>query len=106
MGNGPGSMREKKRYLTFEIISKAVFDLKTVKRAIGNSMLGLYGKIGTGKAGLIFLDFNESKGVLRVDRSYVDELKVALMTIKRIDNKEVIVKSVRVSGLLHKAREV
>jgi RNase P/RNase MRP subunit POP5 len=100
-------MREKKRYLQFEVISdKRISDFKTVKEAIWSSVLDLLGTLGAAKAGIMVLpekfDLEKQQGVIKVAVKHVDELKMALMTIRKVNNEDVIFRSVRVSGILQK----
>ena len=99
------SLRERKRYLVFEVISKKRLNSMPDKD-IEKSMRNLHGEIGLGKAGLIFLKnkWNKIKqrGIIKVNYKYVDQLRAALCSFH---NREVIMRSVGVSGILKKAEE-
>ena len=102
------TLREKKRYLTFEIISKnKINSFESVSKAIWKHVLGFLGSKTTGKAGIWILNdkYNSRKqrGVIRVGHKFVDDLKAALIQIKEINNQEVIVHSLGTSGVLNKA---
>jgi len=102
------SLRERKRYLAFEIISKdKITDFSKIEEAISSASLQLFGEIGTSKAGIIFLKdkYNENlqKGLIRINNKEVNNIRSALTLIKEINHKEVIVKSLGVSGILKKA---
>jgi len=104
------SLREKKRYLAFEVISKSrVYNYNSIAGAIHNSLLQLIGELGAGKAGIKFLEdkFNQElqRGLVKVNHKYVDHLRASLALINDIDEKEVIVRSVGVSGILKKAEK-
>jgi len=104
------SLREKKRYLAFEVISKSnIFDYNSIAGAIHNSLLQLIGELGAGKAGIKFLEdkFNQEsqKGLVKVSHKYVDHLRASLALIKDINEEEVIVRSIGVSGILKKAEK-
>lgn len=100
------SLREKKRYLAFEIISKKRVD-NMVNKQISESCLRFLGTKGAAEAGLIFLKYDKEKqkGLIRVNHRYLHNLKAALALISEIGNEEVIVRSVGVSGILNKAEE-
>lgn len=103
------SLREKKRYMVFEILSKQKIDnFDIVSEAITNAGLTFLGQLGMAKAGMLILKdkWNKDlqKGMLRVNNKHVDNLKASLTLIENIDNKEVIVKSVGVSGIMKKAQ--
>ena len=104
------SLREKKRYLAYEVISKSKFnDAIHVNKAILNAANELLGILGMAKAGIIPLNdkWNENtqRGILRVNNKHVNGLKASLIFVKNIDGKEVIVKSVGASGILKKAQQ-
>ena len=102
------SLREKKRYLAFEVISKQkIEDSNKVKESIMGGALEFLGHLGMAKAGAIILKDKWNKdlqrGIIKVNNKEVDNLKAALAFIEKIDGKEAIVKSVGVSGILKKA---
>ncbi len=102
------SLREKKRYLVFEIISKnKITDFAMVSNAIVNNTLSFLGELGTAKAGINMLrdkfDTASSRGIIRVNNSYVDSLRSALSLISNFNGEQAIVRSVGVSGILKKA---
>ncbi|MFH1053334.1 MAG: Rpp14/Pop5 family protein [Candidatus Woesearchaeota archaeon] len=102
------SLREKKRYLAFEIISKKpINDFKIVSQSLWSSFLEYLGKFGVSKAGLWILpdkyDAKNQRGLIRVNNKEVDSLKSALIMIKEIQGQDVIIRSVGVSGILKKA---
>ncbi len=102
------SLRERKRYVVFEVISKnPIKYAKSLAKAIEQSMLSLAGSLGLSRAGLIFLndkyDTRTQRGVVRVSHTSVDELKCALALTQSVDREAVIIRSVGVSGILKKA---
>jgi len=104
------SLKEKKRYLAFNVITKAKsLTYGAICDAINNSFKELYGEVGLADAGLIFVKdkFNKKTmtGIVRVNNKLVDKLKLSLSMIKKIDNTNVVVRSVGVSGVLKKAEE-
>ena len=104
------SLREKKRYLAYEAISKHKFnDAIHVSKAILDATNGFLGNLGMAKAGILMLNdkWNENmqRGIMRVNNKHVDELKAALIFVKSIDGKDAVVKSVGASGILRKAQQ-
>lgn len=102
------SLREKKRYLVFEVLSKdRIKDISKVSNAIMHYSLQFMGQLGVAKAGIIPLQnkWNPElqKGIIKVGHKHVDALKAALMLATKIDDKEVIFRSIGVSGILNKA---
>lgn len=104
------SLREKKRYLAFEIISKTkIDDFTAVENTIKESVLRFLGESGMAKAGVLFLadkyNKDKQKGIIRVSHKYVNELRASLALIQKINNQDVIVRSIGLSGILKKAVE-
>ena len=102
------SLREKKRYLVFEVISKEkIRDFGHVSEAIWRSSLKFLGQLGTAKAGIIPLnnkwDFGLQRGIIKVSHRHVDDIKSALIFADNVNGKEAIFRSLGVSGILNKA---
>jgi ribonuclease P/MRP protein subunit POP5 len=104
------SLREKKRYLAYEVISKNRFyDAVHVNKSILDAAKDFLGNWGMSHAGLIPLNDkwnpDMQRGIIRVNNKHVDDLKASLIFVKNIEGKEVIVKSVGASGILRKAQQ-
>ncbi|HLD10756.1 MAG TPA: Rpp14/Pop5 family protein [Candidatus Nanoarchaeia archaeon] len=98
------SLKEKKRYLIFEIIGIKC-SLEKIKIVILLNLHDFVGEYGLGLMGIIFLDdWQNNRGIIRVNNKYVDLLKASFVKIDKIDKERVIVKSVKTSGILKKAR--
>jgi len=99
------SLREKKRYIAFEILAEDMLELKSVENAIVGTSQGFLGELTMAKTGMRMLPdtFNDNKGLIRVGSPYVDHVKAALGLVDKIDQKPVSVRSLGVSGILNKA---
>lgn len=102
------SLREKKRYLAFEVISKEkISDINLVSNAIWDCSLQFLGQFGTAKAGIMVLnnkwDAKSQRGIIKVSHKHVDALKSALVFADKVNNTDVIFRSIGVSGILRKA---
>lgn len=101
------SLREKKRYLVFEIISKKpIKEFSCISKAVWKALLDLSGVLGASRAGIWLLGDkfnNESqKGIIRVNHKNVGLLKAVLCSIRQINETDVVVRSLGVSGILKK----
>lgn len=103
------SLKEKKRYLAFEVISKEKEDFSEVSKAIWSSMKGFMGELGLAGAGAWVLqekyNAQTQKGLIRINHKYVNELKASLCFINKIGEQDVIVRSLGISGILNKAEK-
>jgi RNase P/RNase MRP subunit POP5 len=99
------ALREKKRYLVFEIIGNNI-DFDDFKEEMNKSFLNLLGVNGfsLSKPWLIKDYFKNNKGILKIERPFVPEAKMCLALIREINKKEIIVFSKKVFGSLKKAR--
>lgn len=103
-------LKEKKRYLLFEVISPVKFSAEEVKSAVEDGLKCFLGELGMAKAGAIFIsekwDPARQRGLLRVSHKMVDEAIAALILIKSIKNKEVIFRSIKVTGTVKKSKSI
>ncbi|MBI5064841.1 hypothetical protein HZA97_01265 [Candidatus Woesearchaeota archaeon] len=102
------SLKEKKRYLVFEMSSKQkIKAFRNVSKAIQYSYKELFGEIGLGEAGLIVLaekyQEDNQRGVIKVGRKYLDHLRASLTFIQKIEEIETITQSIGASGSLKRA---
>lgn len=103
------SLREKKRYLAFEVLSDAKLDISHVAKTLTHAVLQFVGELGAAQMGVIVLTdlYNRAKqrGVIRVSHTGVDRLKAALALVSTIEGHPVAVRSIAVSGNLIKAKK-
>ncbi len=101
------SLREKKRYLVFKVLSKAKLNTDITLKQIKSEIVSYFGQKGMADAGIQLLKetYKKDTGIIRVSHKYINQLKTALMFITKINEIPVIVKSVTVSGILKKAKQ-
>ncbi|MAH32784.1 hypothetical protein CL615_00150 [archaeon] len=104
------SLRERKRYLAYEVMSKYKFnDAVHVNKVILDAAKEFLGSMGMANAGILALndkwDKELQRGLLRVNNKHVNNLKASLIFVKNIDGKEAIIKSVGASGILKKTEQ-
>jgi len=97
------SLKQKKRYVVFEIISDQDFSKEDMEKEVFSALKSFLGDLGLSKAVPLFVKFKSNKFIMKVNHNYTDELKSALILIKKIKNMPVILKSVITSGTIKKA---
>lgn len=102
------TLREKKRYLVFEVIADKPFsNFSIVSRNLWANILRVLGSLGAAKAGIWMLpdkfDPKTQRGIIRVSHKHVDDLKASLALTSHLGDKAVIIRSLGVSGVLRKA---
>lgn len=99
------SLKEKKRYIAFEVISNDKVDQEESYKAIKTKSKEFLGSLGLSKAGFLPLNiWKNNKGIIKVAHKEVDNIKAALALTKNINSKEVIIRSLGISGVLNKAK--
>ena len=102
------SLRESKRYLAFKVNSKGkISDLNALKNEIMLSNHYLIGDLGLAKANIVFFKekFKENKGLIMVNRNYLDHLRASLALIKSVAGIPAAVCSIGASGMIKKAEK-
>ena len=103
-------LKEKKRYILFEVISPVKFSAEEVKSVVEEGLKRFLGELGLAKAGAMFISekWNSTKqrGLLNISHKMVDEAIAALILIKSIKNREVIFRSVKVTGTVKKSKSI
>ena len=99
------TLREKKRYLAFEVLASKECSWQEIKTAVSEAIAAHIGRTGLADAGLLFVKHNKNKAVLRTSNTTLRSVKAALLFIKEINSQRVIVRSIIASGMLNKAVE-
>ena len=104
------SLRERKRYLAFEIISESkIDDFELVSGEINSNLLNFMGEIGAAASGFRLLkdcwNKKEQKGVLMINDCHMPSAQAALALMEKTGNNTMIINSLGVSGILKKAKE-
>ena len=97
------TLRERKRYLAFEVLAKKECSWNAIKQAVRAALQKYVGIDGAAKAGVLFVKNNKNKAVLRVAHTSLNTVRAAFVFITEIEKQKVIVKSIGASGMLHKA---
>jgi ribonuclease P/MRP protein subunit POP5 len=98
------TLRENNRYITFEIISKKQLNQREVKKSLEKEILNFLGTLEIAKSSFRLLKYEKNKGIIKVNRKYLNKIKAALTLIKDIEKNEIMIKSKYVSGILKKAK--
>ncbi len=99
------TLKEKKRYLVFEVISDKKIGYSSAINKIMQRISEFIGELGMARANVNVLEhWNKQRGILKVNHKYVDEIKAGLTLVNKIDNQDVIVRCLTVSGILNKAK--
>jgi len=102
------SLRQKKRYIVFEIISDKKFSAAETEKEVNQALQAFLGQLNIAKAAPMFIkkQFNQvkQKFLLKINHKHVDEAKAAVSLIKKIKNTSVIIKSLTTTGMIKKTK--
>ena len=92
------SLREKKRYLAFEIISDGAVSRRDFVDEIDRSASSLLGDIGSSECGLKMLSFDRGVGIIKCVRTKTEHTRAVLATVNRVRGVRVAVHVIGSSG--------
>jgi ribonuclease P/MRP protein subunit POP5 len=98
----PSSLRNRRRYIAFELISEEKVEFQDLSNSIWHSMLNLLGELGASQAeAWIARDIYDSEkqtGIMRCTHDTVEQVRTSLALIDRIGDTRVIVRVLGISG--------
>jgi len=105
----PSTLRERKRYIAFQVIAESKVDINDVFNSLWHSLLNFLGEYGVAQAGVWISksNYDDSKqiGIIRCDHVSVEHIRASLSLIERIGDTRAIVKVLGVSGTIKAARK-
>ncbi|MBI2141907.1 hypothetical protein HYU15_00265 [Candidatus Woesearchaeota archaeon] len=101
------SLREKRRYLVFEVVSGQKHIFAEVKEALLSAVSEFFGSREVARFKPRVLadkwDFERQRGVLVAERKGMEKVKAAVCLASRIGKSRAIIRSLGMSGILRKA---
>jgi len=101
----PPTMRERKRYLAFELISKNKVSRDELLREIFSCTGSLLGDVGSSECGIRLLTFEDSKGIIRCKHTRTEQTRAAVATITNIGGCQAAIHILGISGTVAGATE-
>ena len=105
----PSSLRSKKRYIVFEVISEKPIQYGELVGALWSSSISFLGELGTGKNELWIIqnlyDIKKQKGVIKCRNDAIELVRVCLMLIRIIGETNAIIKILGVTGTIDSAEK-
>jgi RNase P/RNase MRP subunit POP5 len=100
------SMRQKKRYVAYELKSPVPL-ARGADRALAEQANLLLGAFLAPEAGLASIKYNSDKqrGILRIDRRFMEHLRKCFVMIKNLNKQEVQIISLKTSGMINKVKK-
>ena len=100
------TLREKNRYVAFEVLSDSPISRGDVVKASWGGVLRFLGELGAAKTSLWVMDWDDASktGVLKVSHSSLDDVRAALALVKEVNGSRAAFRVLGVSGTVKKAR--
>jgi len=99
------TLREKKRYIAFEITSEKTINRQELVREISNSIISLFGDKGASEINPSLMSFEGRFGILRCAREKTNETRAGLACINNIHGILVSIRVLGISGTIKGATE-
>jgi len=98
------TLREKDRYVKFQVISEEPISYPDLEQAIWNTFLDFFGEFGVSKTNLWLMknlyDGEKQIGVIKCNNKSVPQVIAGLGLISRLGDNRVIFKILKVSGTI------
>ncbi len=98
-------LRDRRRYMIFELLSEGEISPKDLMSEIASSQSSLFGDEGAAKNRLKMITFNGRYGLIRFSHKHVQETRATLATIHSIHGIRVVLHTKGVSGTIKSATE-
>jgi len=104
------TLREKHRYISFQVISEEPISYSSLEYAIWNQFLDTFGEVGVAKMGMWLIkniyDSEKQIAVIRCNNKSVHQIVGGLGLINRLGDTRVIFKILKISGTIRGLRKV
>jgi ribonuclease P/MRP protein subunit POP5 len=98
------TLRQKKRYILFEVIAKDTVPQNVVLGVIQATAKECVGLWGVGALQMKLIEFKQHRGIVRVDHRHVDTMRAILGVVKIAGEQSIVLRTLKVSGSLKKLR--
>ena len=103
----PSSLREKKRYIAFEVMSESSdpIDRKALLDEIFFATQTLIGDVGSSEIGYRLMDFDGNRGIIKVNLGAVETARATMSTVCSIRGNRAAIRVLGISGTIRSAIE-
>lgn len=105
----PPSMRPKKRYIIFEVISEHPIEYNDLANAVWSSLMDLEGEAGASDSRMWFIsnlyDDKRQMGIVKCGNSVVEAVRAAIALVQIVSENKCIVRVLGITGTLKSASE-
>ena len=104
----PPVLRDRRRYIVFEVLSEEKFSKKDIMRTLWDNAFEWIGVLGASEASFWVIDFDEKQqiGFLRCNNENLEKVRAILGFIEKVNNKKGCFHIISVTGTVKKARSL
>ncbi|GFO96536.1 ribonuclease P [groundwater metagenome] len=99
------TLREKKRYIAFKIISENTINRKELSEELFDSICSLFGDTGGSEINPALMSYDGGYGVLRCQKDRTSDTRAALACINKVRGGRVSIMVIGISGTVRGAME-
>ncbi len=105
----PPSLRERRRYLLFEVLCEREIDKRELLKEIWDSLYSLYGDVGASESKVWLIEYHKREdtnsssggvGILRCAHDKVEEVRASLACIHSINDARIGIRVIKISGTI------
>jgi ribonuclease P/MRP protein subunit POP5 len=102
----PPSLRDRRRYLVFELMSEREIDKWALLKEIRDSVFSLYGDVGVSESKIRLMEYTKREGtdrgmgILRCAHDKVEEVRAALACIHSANEASLSIRVIGTSGTI------
>ena len=100
----PPSLRDRKRYISFQIISEEPIEYSDLESGIWNTMLDFLGEYGVSKTSMWLMKDNwnndDQKGIISCNHKSIKDIVATLGLVDRLVDNRITFKILKISGTI------
>jgi len=105
----PPTIREKRRYIAYEVISDGKIEYGDITEAVVNSAQSLFGDFGLSEMGLWHImnlyDSEKQRGIIKCAHSAVEKARLAVTAVQMAGETKATINILGVTGTIKNAQQ-
>lgn len=105
----PPTLRDRKRYLAYQVVSDSKLDFSEINNAIWYSVMNFMGEKGASDADIWIIrnSYEEGRkiGLVKCSHTSVEDVRTALALVQKIGENRLIIRVLGISGTMKAAKK-
>ena len=104
----PPVMRERRRYIAFQVNAEEKLSKKELEKALWDNTFEYIGLLGAVESSFWMISFDEKKqkGVIRTTNKFTDKILGTIAFVEKVSNKKAVFHIMGVTGTIKKANSL